>query len=278
MLENLDYIETSLKKNNLWHRNVNIIDVCCGEGDLAIGLVARGYKGQIYGCDPDEEAIKIAQKSIDDSKINRISLIVGTLENLIKTKKISPNSIGAFILSKTLEHLPDPKQTIITIKKFLQEKGLLLMIEIPNHNQDNILENLFKSKWYSYWPEHLHYFTIKSLKSLVKNHSVACKIDKSGDEGQMDAIINEFGMEGWNGVPSFENDKMKVNERVFVASLNANYRRIKNFFKLHSISVPQTFKSYKNFLDLLGKVGYSGYPLVNIAVTKLKAGDSVMAF
>ena len=69
---------------------------------------------------------------------------------------------------EVLEHIPNPEETVKYFKNNLRDGGILFL-SVPNYN--SFEQRVFKSNW-RLWcpPEHINYFTIKSLsKLLVKN-------------------------------------------------------------------------------------------------------------
>lgn len=72
-------------------------------------------------------------------------------------------------MSHVLEHLLNPKETLIEINKHLTPGGIIL-IEVPSI--DNLLNGAYNYDFLKYFQNmHIHHFTIESLKNLF------CEID-----------------------------------------------------------------------------------------------------
>ena len=70
-------------------------------------------------------------------------------------------------LFHVLEHLPDPKSTLIELSKMLADRGQII-IEVPN--ADDALLTLYNNEAFShftYWSCHLYLFTAKTLEMLI---------------------------------------------------------------------------------------------------------------
>jgi SAM-dependent methyltransferase len=72
--------------------------------------------------------------------------------------------------SEVLEHIPDPEEFLLNVKKILKDEGIIV-ITVPNDY--NPLQKIFisetgKEKWWLAPPFHLNYFSHKSLADLVK--------------------------------------------------------------------------------------------------------------
>ena len=70
-------------------------------------------------------------------------------------------------LFHVLEHLHDPRETLVSLKSHLQPQEKIL-IEVPN--TDESLLKLYKNKGFVefYWSCHLYVFTVKTLEKAPK--------------------------------------------------------------------------------------------------------------
>ncbi len=103
-----------------------------------------------------------------------ISLDISQINNTYSSIKIEGdalrlpfknNSFSTVIISETLEHIVDPKQTIDEIKRILMPKGLLIL-SIPFN--EKILKTLcIHCNNLTPVNAHLHSFNLKSLKNLL---------------------------------------------------------------------------------------------------------------
>lgn len=71
----------------------------------------------------------------------------------------------AVILSDTIEHLIDPKGTLVKIRPLLSSQGVLY-INTPNIN--SLVSRLLKARWWGFNQFHLYYFTKETLKQMLE--------------------------------------------------------------------------------------------------------------
>ena len=94
-----------------------ILDVGCGRGEMMKILTASGYR--ISGCDFDEECLRISSQYGEVMKLSIAD--IGRTE--FKEK------FDCIILSHVLEHVDNPRQTILELAKI--SKGLIV-VSVPN--------------------------------------------------------------------------------------------------------------------------------------------------
>jgi SAM-dependent methyltransferase len=105
--------------------------------------------------------IDVSKSLLKTIKIKNIKLINGDLFDL------KENYIDILYMFNILEHIPDQKKLLKSIKTRLKSDGLLL-IEVP---LAGIISNLFKNKWRFLMPdEHLHIPSMKALKNYLTNN------------------------------------------------------------------------------------------------------------
>ncbi|HHT9146673.1 MAG: class I SAM-dependent methyltransferase [Clostridiales bacterium] len=78
------------------------------------------------------------------------------------------NCYDIITLFHVLEHLPDPKATLIQLSRFLKENGKII-IEVPN--SDDALLTLYQCKdfqSFTYWSCHLYLFNSSTLSNLAE--------------------------------------------------------------------------------------------------------------
>ena len=130
----------------------NVLDIGCGNGDFLDFYKANGIK--TYFTEYGEFLINKLKKNHEFVKGG-----------------ICPESKEKFdiiILSEVIEHTYEPDKLINYINK-IQKKNGILYITTPNYNS---LEKFFFKSNYSIftYPEHLSYFTTKTLHKLLINN------------------------------------------------------------------------------------------------------------
>ena len=153
---------TIVKEINKTKNKLKILDVGCARGYLSGALKKLG-ENTICGIELSEIAAKEAEKYLDE-------VIIGNIEEIDL-----PYPTGYFdviICSNILEHLFDPKNTLIKLKRYLNKDGVLLVI-LPNVAHYTVRLALLRGKW-EYQDTgildvgHIRFFTKKSAVRMFK--------------------------------------------------------------------------------------------------------------
>lgn len=142
-------------------KNKIVLDVGCGSGFMSKTLKDRN--NIIWGIDQSEDNLIIARKYLD--KTIRLDI-----EN--KRAELPKNFFDIIILADILEHIRNPENILVQFNKFLKRDGVVI-ISIPNIANWSIrLKLLFGNFDYSDTgildKTHLHFYTFKTIKRLVK--------------------------------------------------------------------------------------------------------------
>ncbi|MBI2251647.1 MAG: class I SAM-dependent methyltransferase [Armatimonadetes bacterium] len=139
-----------------------VLDIGCGGGILGKTLKERGVK-EIIGIEFNEQAVEHAKNFLD--KVYQADL--EEFEPPFKERYFD-----CIICSDILEHLKDPWNFLKKYSKFLKLNGYLLT-SIPNIRYYFTIYSLLKGNWdytsrgiFDYG--HLRFFTLKSIKKLLK--------------------------------------------------------------------------------------------------------------
>lgn len=141
-------------------RRGRLLDVGCGDGRFLAAMAALGWQGM--GTETDAEAARLARR--------RTGVVVheGPLEEL--------ETSGGFdmvSLLHVLEHVPDPRQTLVAAHRLLRPGGVLFLA-LPNAG--SLEATLFRSAWYHLdLPRHLWGFTPRTLVRLVEESGFAVR-------------------------------------------------------------------------------------------------------
>jgi len=139
----------------------DLLDLGCGEGFFSAALYKLGW--EVNCCDFSSFGIKKNNPQLLDFLIK--GDIYKSIENLSSEKR----KFGLLNLQNVLEHVLDPMGLLNSLK-FLMDKDSILRIRVPNDYssfQKLLLKRgLIENTWFTP-PEHLSYFNITSLTSLV---------------------------------------------------------------------------------------------------------------
>ena len=157
--ELLDRFET-FRKNN------NILDIGCGDGYFLEVAKKRGWN--VYGTEFTDEAIAVCHSK-------GINMQKGVLDPT-NYKNINFDVVTSF---EVIEHINNPVEEIGNIKSILRENGALY-ITTPNFN--SVSRFFLGPKWNVIeYPEHLSYYTPKTLTHFLKKHNFTkAKIETTG--------------------------------------------------------------------------------------------------
>lgn len=134
----------------------SILDVGCSTGGFLLSLnKARPNQYQLYGTDVAPEARNIARS-------HGLNILEGDF-----TAATLPNApFDAITFWAVLEHLTDPQKQITSAHKMLKPGGLLFAV-VPN--VDSLATRLLGARYRYILPEHLNYYSTKTLAQLLKN-------------------------------------------------------------------------------------------------------------
>ena len=159
------YIEL-LKTFEPYRKNNKILDVGCGNGFFLETAKEEGW--EVYGTEFSEKAIEVLKEKA-----------IKSFKGELKQENFKVQMFDVITSFEVIEHINNPKEEIPKFYNLLRTGGLLY-ITTPNFN--SISRNLLKEKWNIIgYPEHLTYYTPKTLKRLlVKNNFKKIKIKTSG--------------------------------------------------------------------------------------------------
>jgi 2-polyprenyl-3-methyl-5-hydroxy-6-metoxy-1,4-benzoquinol methylase len=154
-----------LKHDPLWNEKIKIIhkyynsngkilDIGCGNG-----YVLSNLKGEKFGLDSDDEALKLCKK-------RGLKVIKANLEKPLKLK----HKFDTIICLDVLEHLINPENVIQSVYKKLN-KGGTFIASVPYHGLvKNLAIALFDfDNHYHYTDWHVRFFTEKMFKELLSD-------------------------------------------------------------------------------------------------------------
>ncbi|MCX5716024.1 MAG: methyltransferase domain-containing protein [Candidatus Omnitrophica bacterium] len=141
-----------LKRLDSLKKKGRILDVGCATGFLLSEAKKDGW--EIYGVELSRWCVDYAKKNLD------IDIFCGFL----KEAGFTNNFFDAIILQDTIEHLEDPKATLIEIRRILKPNGVLC-VSTPDIN--SLISRFLKAKWWGINQSHLFYFTKNTLYKML---------------------------------------------------------------------------------------------------------------
>lgn len=136
----------------------SVFDIGFGFAQALVYLKTKGLS--VSGLEPSIEGVEYARQ-------NGIRVFHAGIENFdaIDTKS------DIVLLLNVLEHLREPKKTLLNIKQQLLSSEGLLVIDVPNDFNDFqiVANNEYDlEEWWVLPPNHINYFSHKSLQKLLK--------------------------------------------------------------------------------------------------------------
>ena len=138
--------------------NKSVFDIGFGFAQALVYLKSKGLN--VSGLEPSQEGV-------DYAKSKNIEAYHTGIKNfdVVKVKH------DIVLLMNVLEHLRNPKQTLLNIKDQLLAPNGLLVIDVPNDFNDfQVVANkeYDLDEWWVYPPNHINYFSHSSLKNLLE--------------------------------------------------------------------------------------------------------------
>lgn len=135
--------------------NPSIFEIGCNDGSF-IKLLAQNKFSEVAGIEPAKdafsEAYQVSRNIINDFFSSKLS------SDIAKT-----GQYDVVVTRQVLEHISELHDFLEGVKKILQHDGILV-IEVPDQTMN------FMQADYSFWEEHINYFTINTLSQLLRCH------------------------------------------------------------------------------------------------------------
>ncbi|MEO8150204.1 MAG: methyltransferase domain-containing protein [Bacteroidia bacterium] len=135
--------------------NNNIIDIGCGNGYFLDRAKAKGWN--VYGTE-------FTQRQVDIATAKGINMSLGGLD----VKNYQPGFFDVIVSIEVMEHINNPNEELQRFSMICR-KGGAVYITTPNF--DALSRYYFKNHWNIFaYPEHLCYYTKKTLSKLFKQN------------------------------------------------------------------------------------------------------------
>ena len=137
-----------------FRKNNTILDVGCGLGFFLEVAKKRGWK--VYGTEYSSKAVEICNSKNIEMKTGKLNL-----------NDFDENCFDVITSFEVIEHINNPIEDLKLINKFLRKQGLFYCTT-PNFN--SIMRYYLKEKYHVIcYPEHLSYYTKKTLNKVITN-------------------------------------------------------------------------------------------------------------
>lgn len=136
-----------------------LLDVGFGDGKMLEAFANSNW--QLYGTEVNSYLAKKAQEHLKNA-----ILITSRLEKA----RLPRNYFDVITFWHVLEHINNPEEVLVKTGKLLKPNGALI-IEIPSGS--SYFLKIFKKNWQQLIvPEHLYFYTEKSIKKLLKAYGL----------------------------------------------------------------------------------------------------------
>ncbi|MBU0699941.1 methyltransferase domain-containing protein [bacterium] len=188
--KNISYYSSSIREDIIsliLGKELNILEVGCGNGATLIELKRNGIAKEIIGIELYENALSNSKHLLD-------RIIIGNIEDI--ELDFDEHYFDVIIFADVLEHLLDPYTIIKKIKKYLKPSGIVIS-SIPNIQECMTLLSIFKGD-FKYVDSgildktHLRFFCKKNMIKLFDNDFIIRKIQIKNQNGSKRAIVNKL--------------------------------------------------------------------------------------
>ncbi|MCX5667387.1 MAG: methyltransferase domain-containing protein [Candidatus Omnitrophica bacterium] len=130
-----------------------ILDIGCAAGFLLDEAQKAGFN--IHGIELSKWAADYARNKLGIKTI---------CQGMLKEAGYPKSHFDVIVLSDVIEHLIDPKGTLVEIRKLLKPDGVIC-INTPDIN--SLVSKILRARWWGVKNAHLYYFTRKTLNKIL---------------------------------------------------------------------------------------------------------------
>lgn len=131
-----------------------LLDVGCATGFLLDEARRQGW--DVHGVELSRWAVDFAK-----DKMGLGAVFHGTL----KEAGFAANHFDVVVLQDVIEHLENPKDVLVEIRRILKPAGLVC---VNTPNIESLVSRLLKARWWGIKQSHLFYFTPQTLKKMLE--------------------------------------------------------------------------------------------------------------
>lgn len=144
----------TLKSLKKLRKKGRLLDIGCAAGFLLDEARKDGW--EVHGVELSKWAVDFAKEKFGISTI---------FKGILKNAGYPDNYFSAVIMKDSIEHLTDPKGTLIEIRRILKSDGILC---INTPDIDSLVSRILKARWWGIKQSHLYYFTRKTLERMLE--------------------------------------------------------------------------------------------------------------
>jgi len=129
-----------------------LLEIGCASGFLLDEARRRGW--EVHGVDISKSASAYAR-----DKLN-----LNVIESSFEDTAFENNSFDVIVMLDTLQHLTDPKGTVLELRRILKRDGLLY---ISTPNISSMVSRMLHARWWGINRFHLFYFSKKTMERML---------------------------------------------------------------------------------------------------------------
>ncbi len=142
-------------------RGGNFLDIGCSAGFILEAARERGFT--TFGCEISPIALKFAREELN----------LNVKAPFLEEANYPSEYFDVITMYNLLEHIPNPGTFLREVNGILKKNGI---VEIWTPNIGHIKSRIKKDRWNNLIPpDHLFYFTIKTIKMLLKKYGLKIK-------------------------------------------------------------------------------------------------------
>ena len=146
-----------------------VLDLGCGNGAMALALIARGY--DVWGVDASESGIKLANAGAP-GRFFVMNFATGCLP-----AELSGKPFQSVISTEVIEHLYDPRGFLALAKRILQNTGGELIVSTPYHGYLKNLALAFSGRFDQHFTVlwdggHIKFFSRRTLEAMLSEQGL----------------------------------------------------------------------------------------------------------
>lgn len=131
-----------------------LLEIGCGHGDFLVQAATRGLS--VTGVEYSPHSAEVAAKKLG----NNGQVICGEITQLLNYNE----QFDYIVFADVIEHVRDPREFLRNAYSLLKKNGTAVAI-VPS--TDSFSARLMKNKWMEFKPEHLWYFSTRTLRRLL---------------------------------------------------------------------------------------------------------------